>query len=121
MADRSSAQISFNIPEQWEDWVNWLLGIWLCISPWALRFFLEPLSTRNAVVVGFLIIVSEVVTLSIFRPWEEWINILLGVWLVISPWVLESNMSATLNFMIVGILVASLAFYERRQANRAQS
>jgi len=71
--------------------------------------------TRNAVIVGFLIILAEVVTLSIFRPWEEWINVALGAWLVISPWVLGiASTASTANFVIIGVLVIALALYEMR-------
>jgi hypothetical protein len=27
--------VEFSLPKQWEDWCSWLLGLWLCISPWA--------------------------------------------------------------------------------------
>jgi hypothetical protein len=104
-----------SLPKQWEDWASWVFGIWLCISPWALEFDLERVSTRNAVIVGFLIILAEVVTLSVFRPWEEWVNVALGAWLVISPWVLGiASTAATVNFVVIGALVVALAFYEMR-------
>ena len=107
------AVAQFSLPKQWEDWCNWLLGIWLCISPWALRFDLEPTATRTAVISGILVILAEVVTLSIYRAWEEWINAILGAWLMICPWVLEIGSSAvTVNFVVVGLLVLILAFYE---------
>jgi hypothetical protein len=108
-----------SLPKQWEDWANWAFGIWLCISPWALEFDLDPVPTRNAVIVGFLIILAEVVTLSVFRPWEEWINVALGAWLVVSPWVLGiAAPVATANFVVVGALVIVLALYEMRAAER---
>src|SRR5713226_6261024 len=95
----------FTPPKQWEDWCSWLLGIWLCISPWALRFDLEPTATRIAVVSGILIILAEIVTLSIYRAWEEWINVLLGAWLIIAPWVLGvTALVAKANFIVVGLL-----------------
>jgi hypothetical protein len=106
-----------SLPKQWEDWANWAFGIWLCISPWALEFDLDRVPTRNAVIVGFLIILAEVITLSVFRPWEEWINVALGAWLVISPWVLGiASPAAKANFVIVGVLVVALAVYEMRSA-----
>jgi hypothetical protein len=106
-----------SLPKQWEDWASWAFGIWLCISPWALEFDLDRVPTRNAVIVGFLIILAEVVTLSVFRPWEEWINVALGAWLVISPWVLGiASPAAKANFVIVGVLVVALAVYEMRSA-----
>ncbi len=42
--------IAFTPPKQWEDWVNWGLGIWLCLSPWVLLFSAEAAATENAVV-----------------------------------------------------------------------
>jgi hypothetical protein len=106
-----------SLPKQWEDWASWAFGIWLCISPWALEFDLDRVPTRNAVIVGFLIILAEVITLSVFRPWEEWINVALGAWLVISPWVLGiASPAAKANFVIVGVLVVALALYEMRSA-----
>ena len=104
-----------SLPKQWEDWASWAFGIWLCISPWALEFDLERVPTRNAVIVGCLIILAEIVTLSVFRPWEEWINVALGAWLVISPWVLGiASTAAKVNFVVVGVLVMALALYEMR-------
>ena len=109
----------FSLPKQWEDWCNWLLGIWLCISPWALRVDLEPTATRTAVISGILIIFVELVTLSVYRAWEEWINVMLGAWLVICPWVLGiSSSAAAANLVVVGLLMMALAFYELWQALR---
>ena len=103
----------FTLPRQWEDWCSWGLGIWLCISPWALQFDLEPTATRAAVVSGLLIILTELVTLSLFRLSEEWINVVLGVWLVVAPWILAvTGAAAVANFVIVGLLVLVLAVYE---------
>jgi hypothetical protein len=115
----------FSFPKQWEDWTNWILGIWLCISPWALHFESQTTLVENAVVVGFLLILVEVVELSSFRPWQEWINVVLGAWLVVSPWVLGSTrFAANADFVIVGVLVLGFALYEiwdvrRHPANRS--
>src|SRR5262249_20573724 len=109
------ARAEVSRPKQWEDWASWVFGIWLCISPWGLQFDLEPVPTRNAVIVGCLIILAEVVTLSIFRPWEEWINVALGAWLVISPWVLGiAATAATVNFVVIGVVAVARALYEMR-------
>jgi hypothetical protein len=103
-------------PQQWTDWTTWLLGIWLCLSPWALLFEFETPAMRNAVVLGVLIIFVEVIELSIFRGWEEWINVALGAWLIASPWVLGITTSAArINFVLVGGLVVALALYEMWQ------
>jgi hypothetical protein len=101
------------LPKQWTDWATWLLGIWLCLSPWVLRFEFETSALQNAVMVGALIILAELVELSIFRSWEESINIALGAWLIGSTWVLGIvTPTARTNFVIVGLLVVGLALYE---------
>ncbi len=110
----------FTPPRQWEDWCSWGLGIWLCISPWALRFDLDPTATRAAVISGLLVILTELVTLSAFSLAEEWINVLLGIWLLAAPWILAIAIPiAVANFVIVGVLVLALAVYEIWQGARA--
>src|ERR1022692_3923734 len=119
---RIMAAAQFSLPKQWEDWCNWLLGIWLCISPWALRFDLESTATRTALITGILIILAEVVTLSVYRAWEEWINVILGAWLLICSWVLGISSSAVrANLVVVGLLVFALAIYELWEARRQSS
>jgi len=107
------AQPAFSVPRQWQDWLSWILGIWLLLSPWTLMFDSETTATRNAVLVGALIIAAEAVELSVFRDWEEWINVALGAWLIVSPWALGiMSPAAQANFIIVGALVLGLAGYE---------
>ena len=107
------AAVTFTPPKQWEDWCGWALGIWLALSPWILRFEFDHTATRNAVIVGFLVILVEAVTLSAFKVWEEWVNAALGAWLVISPWMLAvSSTAAKVNFVGVGALIVALALYE---------
>ncbi|MFZ0669567.1 MAG: SPW repeat protein, partial [Pseudolabrys sp.] len=52
------------LPKQWTDWTTWLLGIWLCLSPWTLLFEFEAPAVKNAVLLGALIILAELVELS---------------------------------------------------------
>jgi SPW repeat len=105
------AKIAFSPPKQWEDMVGAALGLWLLASPYVLDYG-GMAAAQNAVVVGFLLIAAEFVILSFFRVWEEWINVVLGAWLVVSPWVLGTALVATVNFLIVGVLVLALALYE---------
>ena len=101
------------LPKQWTDWATWILGIWLCLSPWTLLFEYDAPAMRNAVLLGALIIFVEVIELSIFRGWEEWINVGLGAWLIASTWVLGIEApAAKINFVLVGVLVVALAVFE---------
>jgi hypothetical protein len=107
------AQSAFSFPKQWEDWSSWILGIWLVLSPWILLFDVETRALENAVIIAAVILVAEVVELSVFRDWEEWINVAAGAWLAVSPWVLGIvSTAARWNFVAVGVLVAALALYE---------
>jgi uncharacterized membrane protein HdeD (DUF308 family) len=47
------------------------------------------------------------------RIWEEGINIVLGLWTLISPWILGffAYRNVTANAVIVGILVMAFAFW----------
>jgi SPW repeat len=115
-------QSAFSFPKQWQDWTSWALGLWLLLSPWTLFFEHEARALENALVVGALIIVVEIVELSVFRDWEEWMNVGLGAWLAISPWTLGiASGAARWNFVIVGVLVLGLALYELREMQTAGS
>jgi len=105
--------VNVSLPKQWPDWTAWLLGIWLCLSPWVLLFEFDAPALRNAVVVGALIILVELIELSLFRGWEEWINVALGAWLIASAWLFGiANLVVKGNFFVVGLLVVLLALYE---------
>jgi hypothetical protein len=101
------------ITEQWQDAVNCVLGIWLFLSPWILGFAGAPGAAWNAWIVGVIITAASVAALTAFQQWEEWVNFVLGIWLVISPWVVgfSSLAQARNNAVIVGVVVAALAIW----------
>jgi len=103
---------AFSPPKGWEDWATLLIGVWLCASPWVLQLA-DPSAMQNLVAVGFLVIIGELFTFYTLRIWEEWINIILGLWLVVSSWMLAiATPEATANAVIVGLLLLALALYE---------
>lgn len=105
--------ISFRVPDHWQDWLSWALGFWLLLSPWTLGYSDDTMATRNAVVIGFVLIFAEAVTLTAFRPWEEWASALIGAWLVIAPFVLDMLSPVGIaNAVIVGGIVVLLSAYE---------
>jgi SPW repeat len=103
----------FSFPKEWQDWVNLLLGVWLCVAPWILHFTDDVAATNNVVLVGFLVICSEVFTFSALRIVEEWIDVVLGAWLVISVWSLSiSTPIARIAIIVTGLVVLLFSFYE---------
>jgi SPW repeat len=112
-------EMSFSLPKEWQDWLNLVIGIWICVSPWALNFTDNETATRTAIAIGFLIVVSEVFTFCALRLVEEWINGLLGAWLVISAWLLDLGPSiAKVDFIASGVAIILLTVYESWDAQR---
>ncbi len=99
--------------KHWQDPVNLILGLWMIISPWVLGYESEAAATSNAVILGIVIAVLAALELFTVTAWEEWGNFVLGLWLVISPWVLgfRSVSSAMSNDVVIGIVVAVLAIW----------
>jgi len=97
----------------WRDAANLILGLWLAISPWALSYAMEAIPTWNALIVGVIIAVAAAAALFAFHKWEEWVNVALAVWLIVSPFVLEfaSHTTVLWNCIIVGVLVGILALW----------
>jgi predicted membrane protein len=68
----------------------------------------------NTCVVAIVIAILSIAALARAEPWEEWVNILAGIWLFISPWVLKFSATrpALWNALIVGALVIIFAAWD---------
>jgi len=99
--------------KHWQDPVSLVAGVWLAASPWLLDFQAEPRPMWNAVVVGVLVALIALYALYEVFAWQEWANLLLGAWLIVSPWVLGfSAMEVVMvNAVIVGALIAAMALW----------
>jgi hypothetical protein len=116
------AQFSMGRTEtyKWQDAVNLILAIWLFISPWVLGFYpggmiASGAAAWNAWIFGIVIGVFAVAALIKARPWEEWITLLSGAWVFISPFVLAfyaGNIPAMWNSLIVGAVVFILSIWD---------
>lgn len=107
------AKVWSTLSRQWQDAINFVLGAWLVLSPWLLGYMNELGAARNAYATGAIIAVAALAALVAFHRWEEWVNAILGVWLVVSPWIIGfSGVAYALwNQIIVGIIVAALALW----------
>lgn len=43
--------------------------------------------------------------------WQQWINFLAGIWIIISPYLGFSSSAMTTNLVVTGIIVAILAIW----------
>jgi hypothetical protein len=94
------------------DVANLVLGAILFFSPW-LFAFASGVQTQNAYITGLAIVVLAIAALAAFAVWEEWLNLIVGLWAVVSPWVLGfQGTTAMTVHVVIGILVAILAAVE---------
>lgn len=95
--------------------VNLLLGVWLFVTPWIFDYSLAlgsaQLITWNFWLVGAAVAISAAFALRDLRPWEEWTNLLLGIWVFFSPWTLGFSNSTNLfwNAIVVGLAVVAFS------------
>ncbi len=69
------------------DLYNLLLAVLLAVTPWLFAYGNED-ARIDLSVTGPLIAVIAFATFIAFSKWEECLNLLLGFWLIGSPWVL---------------------------------
>ena len=89
-------------------WVNILLGIWMIASPFALGLHSSK-AIWNNVVTGALVGILAIIRWRIHQRGWSWLNLIFGMWLVISPFVLFLGGAAMWNNVILGIIVAAVA------------
>jgi hypothetical protein len=91
---------------------NLILGGILFISPWLFRFP-AGVQSQNAYISGIVIVVLSIAALAAFAVWEEWLNLIVGLWLIVSPWVLKFTGTTAMHVeLAIGIVVAVLAAIE---------
>ena len=92
------------------DVANLILGAFLFFSPWIFDFA-SGAESWNAWVGGIVIGILSIAALLAFAEWSEWLNLVLGLWTLVSPWVLKISGStdAMRTNVIVGLSVAVIA------------
>jgi hypothetical protein len=94
--------------------LNVLAGIWLIISAWVIGSAGLPVALWDTLIVGIVVLVLAAIRLGTRGATGlSWINFLLGIWLIISPFVLgyTAASGAMTNAIILGILVAIFSLW----------
>lgn len=82
------------------------------MSPW-LFAFAHGIVGVDTWVSAILVATISFVALVTFQAWEEWINLILGVWISASPWVLGFQHTVAMRINLgVDILIVYLAVLE---------
>jgi hypothetical protein len=95
------------------DVANLVLGAILFFSPWMFGFEAGKVS-QNAHIAGIIIAVLAIAALAAFAIWEEWLNLIVGLWTLVSSWLLGFHGSTTAMrvAVVIGAAVAILAAIE---------
>ncbi|MBK6008790.1 SPW repeat protein [Ramlibacter ginsenosidimutans] len=99
--------------KHWQDPVNALVGVWLVLSPWALGFQNVVIATTTTMGIGALLFASSVGAMQFPQDWEEWLDVVLGVVLMLLPVVFgfDDVQPALVNAMVSGAIVTLLALW----------
>ena len=102
-----------------------LAGIWLILAPFLLNYSANGGSVANDVVVGIAVLVLAGVQVSgeNYRvSWPSWTNALLGLWLIVTPFILgfPTGSAAMWNDVILGIIVGALSLTSALSAGGEQ-
>ncbi len=105
------------------DVINLVLGMGLISAPWVFGVTAIELADHNAWIAGAVIGVTSIAALVSFAEWEEWVNLILGLWVAISPWALSIHFSisetAVRAQVALGLVIAVLAAVELWIMHRA--
>lgn len=103
------------------DIVNLVAGAFLFLAPWLFGFSTETVTAWNAWLVGAVIVALAAAALYAFAVWESWANLVLGLWLVVSPWALGfAGGHAAWSHLVPGLVVAGLSAAELWLARQDQ-
>lgn len=99
----------------WQNWTNIVLGVWCFITPWIVTNKMShegaKMMSWNAWIVGAAIVVVAWAALLELKPWEEWMNLVLGIWLIVTPWIFGfvQDRTSLWNSVLTGFAVAVIS------------
>jgi hypothetical protein len=110
---RGGQETTMKQVKHWQDPVNAVCGAWLILSPWALGFAGTPPAMWNFVVAGVLLVATALGAIFLPRIWEEWTETVIGLWVVVSPWVVgfATSESAKANAILSGLVILTLSLW----------
>ncbi len=100
---------------EWENWFNLALGIWLFMTPWLMPHNLSSeiamTMNWNFWIVGAIVAITAGLALRDLQPWEEWVNLALGIYVFLSPvfFGYAEERGLMLNSVVVGLAIAVFA------------
>lgn len=110
----------YNVPLHqmavWAQGLASLVGVWIILAPAALGLS-ETVRMHDRIVGPFVAAFACIAMWEVTRP-LRWINVALGAWLLIAPWILGFETPATINTTITGVGLIGLSFIKGRIKHR---
>jgi ABC-type branched-subunit amino acid transport system permease subunit len=89
-----------------------LIGAFLSVAPWLFAFGYAR-ARVDAMLSGLLVVAVSFAALYAFADWKEWTALAIGLWVLISPWVLGFPAAAAVKvYVFAGLLIVYLAGLE---------
>ncbi|QGZ41140.1 SPW repeat-containing protein [Pseudoduganella flava] len=111
-----ATNLSLNsVLKRWQDRLILLLGVWLFITPWIFAYAIPSPHSLNAFLCGAVLAILALFDLYKTYVWAVVVNLAIGIWVAVSPWVLQADYgqgNILLNNLLVGAAVAILAAWE---------
>ena len=94
------------------DLYNFAFAAFLLASPWLFKLT-NATGKIELWAAGVAIAAISLAAIVAYASWEEWANVALGIWLIVSPWVLGFAHTRAMHFAVaVGAVVAFFALLE---------
>src|SRR5262245_54416529 len=94
------------------DIYNLGLGAFLFLAPW-LFSYAHASARADDWVSAAILVASSVAALVAFAEWEEWIGLIVGLWVLASPWLLGFQHTKAMAVNVaVGLLITFLSGLE---------
>ena len=96
----------------WQNMIVMMVGLWLWVSPFVLHFKSGGASS-DASVAGIFIASIAMMTVATQQTWGKWATVILGAWLIASPWLLGFSQRpvSSDDVMIVGAAVVLFSLW----------
>jgi hypothetical protein len=108
---------------RFQDYANFVLGVLLFVSPWALGYADQEMAARIAWIGGLIVAILSFAAIIKFAEWEEWVNLLVGLAVIVSPFAFGFTgvTHAVLAHYVLGFLIAIASATELWAVHHPQS
>ncbi len=93
--------------------INLVAGVWLIIAPFIIGYVALESALWNDILCGAIVLILAAirVAMPLRHVWLSWVNLVVGLWLIIAPFVLDyaAFPAPVWNDILVGILIAGMA------------